>query len=274
MEIQKRILELIAKNEQADLFAAHLKEWKTTLLTALHHTRRVWVPLKPTADVSKASGHIALDVATHKAWRHHPMDLPDFEAIVRQTLVLNHKSLLDQSVPLSPQTLDSVKATSSRPSLDVQRHEPSAFSIRTGLSLAPPPASVSKKRSRDTPPRDVSSSTSTSTDSESPTLNAVEITYADMLFSIVMHCIACRSPVVGPEALIVHQSIAPFLPLNAQPEGSLWIRLPSFSAAARPIQRRLRRLCMQCTTASRRAEAWPTAQELQDLEAICAALVV
>jgi len=247
---EQKLLELFEEHDQRVRFAAHLKEWKTIHLTFHHHLRRnKWRRLAKVDDSTQ--GVLAIHPSTGVAHRFHEMNFEGKEELVQETLILNHRNLIDQSVPLSKTTVDAVGAEFKAAPAAPQPVVP------FGLTAPAPP---SRKRT---------SSTTTDEKTEPFCASSMKMTFADVLFSISLYGLACRENVIGPKGVLIHRDAFP-----VPKRGSNWVEVKSFLELARPLQRRLRRICAQCSPLLRRPEAWPSEKEIRNLEALCAAVVV
>jgi len=193
---------------------------------------------------------LAIHPRTGEAHRFHEMNFEGKEELIQETLILNHRNLIDQSVPLGKTTVDSVGA-------EFTAATTRAPTVSLSLTAPAPP---SRKRT--------STGQTESKTSEPFCASSMKMTFADVLFSIGMHGLACRENAIGPKGALLHRSLFPV------PQTGLWVEIGSFLDLARPLQRRLRRICAQCSPILRKPEAWPSEQEIRNLEALCAAVVV
>jgi len=296
-----RALELLydEDNKREDLKRL-LTQWESVLLTCVFHLRRMWRnPKDPTLLILEEE-----EMALRKTWLERHTEFVQttipFSTQTAASLTMNSRgdsSSMDIGIPLRPVQ---VRKLFSNASVLPGKAQPLDG---TAALVAPNRVSVAK---RSLPEHPVSASHPGASDvaaipmaqparvltlsGASPSAGTItpvmalpvsvqlaqtlpSLTASDMLFSIICHLVLCRSRSVGKDGLSVHKALLPSIPMT-NPSSKLWMDVPAFEWLAWPVLKRLRLWSLQHTKMNRQAQVWPREQELEDLEAVLAALVV
>jgi hypothetical protein len=209
------------------------------------------------------------------------------------------------STPLlkTPSWAASVEMSSSGSS-DAMDSQPSTSSRQgpSKRSLPDPTPAVSLQSIEIAMPAFSSNSSSLASSSSAVRGPKLSQSASEIMFALISHLVLCRSNSVWSDArtdqvalhksllgtlpLLHHPSLAETPPLSQSkasetgskkpepPNPSAWVHLSDFESLAWPVLRRLRLWSLQHSRARRRGSTWPSRQELNDIETVCAALVV